>query len=157
MSRAQLLLLHLANLAVAGTGLVYAWMRYLVEPADEWAVVNHPWQPHLQHIHVLAAPLLVFALGLMWSAHVISKFKNGSKNRVVGIGLTTLFLPMAVSGYLLQVAVNPGWRQAWTWVHIASSLLWVAAFSAHQVVAWVAKRNRETVEVEQTLPEIVNE
>jgi hypothetical protein len=31
-------------------------MRCLAEPADEWAVVNHPWQPHLQHLHVLAAP-----------------------------------------------------------------------------------------------------
>jgi hypothetical protein len=152
-----LLLLHLANLAVAGTGLVYAWMRYLVEPADEWAVVNHPWQPHVQHLHVLAAPLLVFALGLIWTAHVIGKLKNGRNNRVVGIGLTTLFLPMAASGYLLQVAVDPGWRQTWTWVHVASSLLWVMAFVVHQTVAWVAKRSRGMVEVDQTLQQIVNE
>ena len=77
MSRAQLLLFHLINLAVCGTGLVYAWMRYLVEPVDEWAVVNHPWQPHMQHLHVLLAPLLVFAVGLIWSAHVLGKLKNG--------------------------------------------------------------------------------
>jgi hypothetical protein len=138
-SRAQLILLHLANLAVAGTGLVYAWMRYLVEPTDEWAVVNHPWQPHLQHLHVLAAPLLVFALGLIWSAHVIAKLKNGSKNRVVGIGLTTLFLPMASSGYLLQVAVDPGWRTTWIWVHVVSSMAWFVAFLIHQAVALTRK------------------
>lgn len=140
MSRAQLLLVHLANLAVCGTGLVYAWMRYLVEPADEWAVVNHPWQPHIQHLHVLAAPLLVFALGLIWSAHVLGKLENGRKNRVVGIGLTALFLPMAASGYLLQVAVDPVWRRTWVWVHVVSSLLWVAAFVVHQVVALATKK-----------------
>ena len=147
MSRYQLIFLHLANLAVAGTGLVYAWMRYLVEATDEWAVVNHPWQPHLQHLHVLLAPLLVFALGLIWSAHVIGKLKNGQGNRVVGIGLTTFFLPMAASGYFLQIAVSQSWRETWMWVHIVSSLLWVVAFVVHQLVALVAKRNRRTCEV----------
>ena len=62
MSRGQSVFLHLANLAVSGTGLVYAWMRYLAEPVDEWAIVNHPWQPHTQHLHILTAPLLVFAV-----------------------------------------------------------------------------------------------
>ena len=141
MSRAQLLLLHLANMAVCGTGLVYAWMQYLVAPADEWAVVNHPWQPHVQHLHVLVAPLMIFAVGLIWSTHVLGKLKNGRKNRIVGLGLTALFLPMASSGYLLQVAVDPGWRQAWVWVHVFSSLLWFAAFVVHQVRA-LATKNR---------------
>ena len=140
MSHAQLLLFHLANLAVCGTGLIYAWMRYLVEPAGEWAVVNHPWQPHTQHLHVLVAPLLVFAVGLIWSAHVLGKLKNGRKNWVAGIGLTALFLPMAASGYLLQVAVDPVWRRNWVWVHVVSSLLWVAAFVVHQVRALATKK-----------------
>jgi len=139
MSRGQALFLHLANLAVCGTGLVYAWMRYLVEPADEWAVVNHPWQPHLQHLHVLVAPLLVFAVGLIWTAHILGKLKNGRTNRVAGLSLMALFLPMAASGYLLQVAVDPNWRRTWVWVHVVSSLLWVAAFVGHQVRAMMAK------------------
>ena len=139
MSRGQVVFVHLANLAVCGTGLVYAWMRYLVKPTDEWAVVNHPWQPHAQHLHVLTAPVLIFALGLVWSAHVIGKLKNGSGNRVVGIGLTTLFLPMVGSGYLLQVAVSAGWRETWMWIHVVSSLLWILVFVAHQVVALMKK------------------
>jgi len=139
MSRGQALFVHLANLAVSGTGLVYAWMRYLAEPADEWAVVNHPWQPHLQHLHVLSAPLLVFAMGVIWSAHVVGKMKNGGENRAAGVGLTAIFLPMAASAYLLQVAVDPGWRQTWMWVHVVASLLWVVAFVVHQVRAVVMK------------------
>lgn len=139
MSRAQVMLLHLANLAVCGTGLVYAWMRYLVAPVDEWSVVNHPWQPGAQHLHVLVAPLLVFAVGLIWNAHILGKLENGRTNKVAGIGLTALFLPMVASGYLLQVAVDPSWRQTWIWVHLASSILWVAAFLVHQVRATTTK------------------
>ena len=135
MSRGQAVFLHLANLAVAGTGLVYAWMRYLVAPADGWAVVNHPWQPLVQHLHVLAAPLLVFAIGLIWSVHVLGKLQNGHRVRASGLGLMALFLPMVASGYLLQVAVDPGWRQTWIWIHVASSLLWVAAFAFHKLRA----------------------
>ena len=133
MSRGQAIFLHLANLAVCGTGLVYAWMRYLVAPADEWAVVNHPWQPLVQHLHVLSAPLLVFAIGLIWSVHALAKLRNGRRSRTSGLGLMALFLPMAASGYLLQVAVDPGWRRTWIWVHVASSLLWVAAFAVHKM------------------------
>jgi len=140
MTRGQAICVHLANLAVSGTGLAYAWMRYLVEPVDEWAVVNHPWQPALQHLHVVSAPLLVFAMGLIWSAHVVGKLKNGSTNRVAGIVLTAFFLPMAASGYLLQVSVDPGPRKAWMWIHIVASLVWVAAFVAHQVKAMVTDR-----------------
>lgn len=154
MSRRQVAFVHLANLAVCGTGLVYAWMRYLVKPTDEWAVVNHPWQPHAQHLHVLTAPVLVFAMGLIWSAHVIGKLRNGSGNRVVGIGLTTLFLPMAVSGYLLQTAVGAGWRETWMWTHVVSSLLWILVFVAHQVVVLMKKRQGETATRAPVVPPI---
>ena len=139
MSRGHAVFLHLANLAVCGTGLVYAWMSYLLQPADEWAVVNHPWQPMVQHLHVLSAPLLVFAIGVIWSVHALAKLKNGRRGRASGLGLMALFLPMAASGYLLQVAVDPEWRRRWVVIHVASSLLWVAAFAAHQVRALLAK------------------
>ena len=139
MSRGQMVFLHLANLAVSGTGLIYAWMSYLLQPVDEWAVVNHPWQPLVQHLHVLSAPLLVFAIGLIWSVHALAKLRNGRRGRTSGLGLMALFLPMAASGYLLQVAVDPGWRRTWIWVHDVSSLLWVGAFVFQKVRALVRK------------------
>ncbi len=146
MTRAQLVILQIANLAVAATGLVYGWMRYAVTPTDEWAVVNHPLQPLLQHLHVLAAPLLVFAVGLIWAGHITAKLRNGRRNRTAGIGLMVLLLPMAASGYLLQVAVDPEWRRRWIWVHVAASLAWIAAFVVHQVGA-VMSRARSQSEI----------
>ena len=139
MSRGHAIFLHLANLAVSGTGLVYAWMSYLAEPVDEWAVVNHPYQPLVQHLHVLAAPLLVFAIGMIWSVHAIAKLRNSRRGRASGLGLMMLFLPMAASGYLLQVAVDPEWRRGWVVIHIVSSLLWVLALAVHQIRAVVGK------------------
>ena len=59
MTRLEAWFLHVATILVGGGGLVYAWMRYFVRPDDPFAVVNHPWQPDVQHLHVLAAPLLV--------------------------------------------------------------------------------------------------
>ena len=59
-------------------------MRYLMEPTDLFSVVNHPWQPTLQHLHVLVAPLMVFAVGLIWKKHIaalIRKRKSAEKQQ----------------------------------------------------------------------------
>lgn len=133
MTRGEARLQHVANLLVGGTGLVYAWMRYLAEPADEFAVVNHPWQPDVQHLHVLTAPLLVFASGLIWRDHVWRRVRSGFRpRRRLGLALFALLVPMIASGYLLQVATSEPWRAAYGWLHLATSLLWVAAYVAHQ-------------------------
>lgn len=133
MTRFEAWLVHLANLLVGGTGLVYAWCRYVAVPADEFALV-HPWQAAAQHAHVLAAPLLVFALGFIWRAHVWAGFRLGSPGRRrSGVTLLALAAPMIASGYLLQVAVEPPWRRGWIAVHVATSALWLAGTLAHQL------------------------
>ncbi|HXO18770.1 MAG TPA: hypothetical protein VOA87_02470, partial [Thermoanaerobaculia bacterium] len=77
MTRLEAWTVHAATILVGSTGLVYAWMRYLLAPADPFAVVNHPLQPLVQHLHVLAAPLLVFAVGLIWRRHVWAGWRLG--------------------------------------------------------------------------------
>lgn len=135
--------MHLSTLLVGGTGLVYAWMVYLAEPADPYSVVRHPWQPTLQHLHVLVAPLLVFVSGLIWRRHVWSGWRLGVRaSRRSGISLAVSLAPMVVSGYLLQVTVEESWRNVWSWVHLATSLLWVLGYLVHQILAWT-RRNGE--------------
>jgi len=138
-SRWQRWLLHTANLLVSGTGLVYALMRYFMRPADEWAVVNHPWQPHVQHLHLLFAPLLVFACGWIWQGHVAGRQRQAEEpRRRTGPGLIVAFAPMIVSGYLIQTTVSDGWRQAWIALHLTSSAAWLFAFLGH----WLSPRVR---------------
>lgn len=122
---------YIANALVGGSGLLYAAMRYLMTPADEWAVVNHPWQPAVQHAHVIVAPLLVFACGMIWRRHVAERWNSGRARRRSGPGMALLFVPMILSGYLLQTSVAEGWRQAWIVLHVLSSTLWLVAFAIH--------------------------
>ena len=134
MTRGEAWCQHLANVLVGGTGVVYAWMRYLAEPADEFSIVNHPWQPDVQHLHVLTAPLLVFASGLIWRDHVWRRIRSGFQpRRKLGLLLFAMLVPMIASGYLLQVAVDEAWRERWAWTHLVTSLVWVVAYVAHQL------------------------
>lgn len=138
MSRFEAWLLHLGSVLVGGTGLVYAGMRYLAVPADPEAVVGHPWQPAVQHLHVLTAPLLVLAVGALFHAHAWTALRLGVRDgRASGLVLLASALPMIASGYLLQTAVDPGWRRLWVAVHLVSSGLWIAGHLAH-----VARRLR---------------
>jgi len=127
-------LLDVANVLVAGTGVVYALMRYVMDSTDEWAVVNHPWQPHVQHLHILAAPLLIFVGGAFWKRHVIEKMRGNSSNgRTTGLVLAVQFVPMVLSGYLIQVSVTETWRIVWIWVHLVTAALWCLLAAAHRV------------------------
>lgn len=138
MSRFEAWLLHLGSVLVGGTGLVYAGMRYLAVPADPEAVVGHPWQPAVQHLHLLTAPLLVLAVGALFHAHAWTALRLGVRDgRASGLVLLASALPMIASGYLLQTAVDPGWRRLWVAVHLVSSGLWIAGHLAH-----VARRLR---------------
>ena len=144
MKRWEALTVHLSTLLVGGTGLVYAWMRYVLPPADEWSVIHHPLQPATQHLHVLAAPLLVFAVGLIWSEHVWGHFRRGVRSRrVSGIALLASLVPMAASGYLLQTAADETWRGVWVAVHVTTSLLFLAGYVGHALAAlrsWLRRR-----------------
>lgn len=135
-------LMHLANLAVTVTGVFYFAMKFLMEPVDEWAVVNHPWQPLMQHLHVLAAPLLVFMTGYIWISHVERALAQGKASRRLGVGLIASFAPMAASGYLLQVSVEEVWRTVWSYLHLGTSGVWLLVFGAHLAASLAARQRR---------------
>lgn len=146
MNRLDAWLIHVSTLLVGGTGLVYAWMLYLVEPSDPYAVVNHPLQPLLQHLHLWSAPLLVFGAGLIWRSHIWAHFRRGVRSRrASGLGLLLTLAPMVASGYLIQTAVSEGWHTAWVAIHLSTSGIWMLAHVGHftaPVRARLAARKR---------------
>ena len=142
MSRFEAWLAHVATILVGGTGLVYAWMRYVMQPLEPFAVVNHPLQPTVQHLHVLVAPLLVFVAGQIWYRHAWMHWKKGvPQGRRSGIGLALTLVPMVVSGYLIQTTVSEGWRTAWVVVHCTASALWIAGYLGHQLARQAGGRS----------------
>ncbi len=133
MTRSEAWCNHAANLAVGGSGLVYGWMLYFVTSTDEFAIVNHPAQPALHSLHVLSAPLLVFAIGLLWTRHAWGRVRSGFRGRrKTGLVLVALALPMVLSGYAIQVAVDEDFREGSVITHVASSILWILAYVVHQ-------------------------
>ena len=125
-----------ATSAVTGaSGLVLWWMDTMLEPVSEWAVVNHPLQPWVLKLHVLAAPLLVFAVGLIAAGHIWKHFRAPVR-RARRSGVTTMLVlaPMVVSGYLIQVVTLPWALRALVWAHIASGIAYLAGLVWHRVV-----------------------
>lgn len=128
----------IANGAVCASGAAYAWCLYCCEPADPLAVVNHPLQPLAQEVHVLGAPVWLFALGVLWAAHAVPRLaRRGGPRRRTGFALVATAAPVGLSGYLLQVAVDETWRTLWLVVHLASAVVWLTASVWH-----VAARRR---------------
>lgn len=139
MSRFEAWAMHLGTLLVGGTGLLYAWMLYLLEPVDAFAVLHHPLQATVQHAHVLAAPLFVFAVGSIFRDHVWRGFRLGARERRrSGLAMLSTLAPMIASGYLLQTAGEEPWRRVWMIVHLAASGVWLAGYLGH----WLARRRR---------------
>lgn len=135
MSRLEQWTVHVSTLLVGGTGLVYAWMKYLLEPSDPFAVVNHPFQPTVQHLHVLTAPLLVFGIGIIWREHIWKHYSRGVRaGRRSGVSMLATAIPMVLSGYLIQTTVTEGWRTAWIVIHVTTSVLWGAGYLSHSVI-----------------------
>lgn len=139
MSRVETILLHLSTVALTLTGLVYAAMRYLVKPADEFSVVGNPWEPVMLKAHILVAPALILFVGMIAHSHILLKLQSGAQSgRRTGILLITLFLVMTFSGYALQTVTDA--RKVILGIHLASGSLWFLIYLAHQVSAIRVKR-----------------
>lgn len=135
MSRLQLVWLHLSIALTAITGLVFAVMKYLMTNDDDFAVVNHPWQPHMLAAHVVVAPAVLFILGWVFANHMLPKWRFGDgQNQRTGLAAMWLIAPMALSAYLLQVATNETLREVMAWAHGITSAIFVAAYVTHLVI-----------------------
>lgn len=126
---------------VAVTGVVYLYMKYLLTPVDPFAVINHPWQPAMLSLHVIAAPFFIAFFGMLFRSHTLRKLLSpNAGNRRSGWASLLSFSTMALSGYLLQVASSPAWLAALVWVHVSTSLIFVTGYTVHLVIGWRLSR-----------------
>ena len=124
--------LRLGFILAALTGLVYGCLRYWGGVQGDFGPEPSPWQPFWQHAHVLAAPLLLFALGIAVRGHVAGMLGHGvRRGRPTGLMLAALAAPMVVGGYAVQVVTAAGVRAALGWIHAAVGALFVVIFLAH--------------------------
>lgn len=134
MTRFEKGLLQGSAIIVAGTGFVYMGMKYGLQPAQPWDAVNHPLQPLILKLHILSAPFLVFAIGLIATRHIWRHYReNVAKGRRSGITTVLFTGPMVVTGYLIQAVTHVGWLQAIAMGHIAFSVVFTAGLLVHEV------------------------
>ncbi|MEE9132544.1 MAG: hypothetical protein V3U13_03200 [Gemmatimonadota bacterium] len=124
--------ISVALTTVTGAGLF--WAKYLLQANDPWAVVNHPLQPWLLKAHIITAPMLIFALGLISTRHIwrhyMCRLAPGRKSGIVTVLVT---VPMIIGGYLIQVVTHVGWLRVLAISHIALGFLFAAGFVLHQM------------------------
>jgi hypothetical protein len=132
MNRWEVFLLHASGLAIAISGAVYGVMKYAMTGSDPDSPLGHPWQPGVLKAHVLAAPFLVFALGLVARGHALPKWKSGeTTGKKSGISLLGLVAPLVLSGYAVQVFTGEFLRRGTGWTHAALGVVYVLAYAAH--------------------------
>lgn len=137
MQRWEQCLFNLFHGVVAVTGLVYLTMKYAMTPIDPFAVINHPWQPVMLSLHVVAAPVFIAVFGMIFRSHTLSKLLSPRPdNRRSGWTALLSFSAMALSGYLLQVVSSPAWLTGLVWAHVSTSLIFVTGYGMHLVVGW---------------------
>lgn len=141
MTRLDRWALHLAALLAGATGLAYGWLRYFGQRLGEFGPEPHPAQGLLQHLHVLAGPLLVFALGMAIRGHFMPMVRSGrSLGRRSGLLIAAVLLPMVFGGYGAQVATDPAWRKALAWIHGLPALAFLLGLCVHVLRARLAAR-----------------
>jgi hypothetical protein len=140
-SRAEAALLHAGTWLAAASGAVYFWMKYMMQGSDPFSALHHPWQPQMLALHVLAAPILVFALGLIARGHVVEGYREEKPHpaRLSGVATVLPALPMIATGYLIQVVAGPGIRRSLVMTHLLTGGLFALLFAAHVGVGWLRR------------------
>ncbi len=141
----------LVTFIVTASGGAYFVMKYCLESVDPFAVVNHPLQPLMLHVHVLSSPWLLLLFGALLQGHVAAKLKqSGTPNRWSGLISIGSFAVMAITGYLLQVTVSTSLARALVATHVASSTIFAVSYGAHVVVSLLLARRQAPVEAPAT-------
>ena len=132
MKRWAVVLNHLACAFVGLSGVLYGVMKFFMAGSDPDSRAGHPWQQPMLKLHVLTAPFLVFALGLVFSGHALKQLQAGEDSgRSSGGGLLLLAAPLVLTGPLIQVLTGDAARQWTGWVHAALGVVYVLAYVGH--------------------------
>ena len=134
MSKLEKWSVWITSILTGVTGLGYLWTKYFVESSDPFAVVNHPLEPWFLKAHIIVSPFLLLALGMIVLGHVWKHFANRiTWGRNSGILAAAVFLPMVVTGYLIQSVTGQGWLEVLAIAHIVTGCVFIAGLVAHQI------------------------
>lgn len=124
-----------SSFLVTVTGVVYLGMKYLLTEPDGFSIVRHPLQPLVLKLHIITAPLLIFAIGAVAVRHIWRHLLSGShQGRFTGWSAALTTVPMVFTGYLLQAFSSERWLQVLAVAHIATGIVFGVGLLLHQVM-----------------------
>ena len=89
------------------SGAAYFIMKHLMATDDPFAVVNHPWEPTMLAIHVVAGPIAIALFSLAFRSHGLPKIWEATAvNRKSGLAASGVLIVLVGSEHLNQVATN---------------------------------------------------
>jgi len=133
MTRFQRWLLYGSTIATAASGITYFAMKHFLEPSDPWAVINHPLEPWALKAHILIAPLMLFAVGLITTQHIWRSLKSSlPTGRHSGRTAAYVFGPLVFSGYLIQSLTSPLTLEVLAWAHLVLGIVGAGAIGVHR-------------------------
>ncbi len=136
MSRWEKWSFHVLLILVSVTGVLYFWMKYLMEDGDPFSLVNHPLQSFVLDLHIMVSPLLIFVVAGVIYSHVIQKLSDRTNsNRRSGLAALICFAPMVLSGYLLQVAADTWVYRVSLLLHLLTGGIFLITYLLHQVIS----------------------
>ncbi|MBD3334459.1 MAG: hypothetical protein GF355_02995 [Candidatus Eisenbacteria bacterium] len=155
MRRADTRIITAASIVVGTTGGALFWTKYLLESSDPFAVINHPWQPWILKLHVLAGPVFLFALGLVTAGHIRHHLQGAEPvGRWTGWAAMLAAAPAALTGYGIQVVTDPVLLSAIKVAHIVTGFLFLAVFAVHVAGARSRRKKLRREEAESGVPQI---
>ena len=133
MTRFQRWFLYCSTIATAVSGTTYFAMKRFLEPSDPWAVINHPLEPWALKAHILSAPLMLFAVGLITTQHIWRSLKSSlPTGRLSGRIAAYVFGPLVLSGYLIQSVTSPLTLEVLAWAHLVLGIAAAGAIGLHR-------------------------
>lgn len=143
MTRAQRAFLWFSVAVSAVTGGALTWLLYAWESPDPVFQPVHASTGDWIFAHLLAVPLLVFAVGWIFQGHVLSKLFRRGRQRGTGILLLALLPVIVLSGVLVQVGVvSESTRELSGDVHTVTGALWVAVLIPHALLGRAGKKKQ---------------
>lgn len=124
-----------SSVLVTVTGGMYLGMKYLLPEPAGFSIIRHPLQPLVLNLHIITAPLLLFAIGAVavrhiWR-HLVAKTPQG---RRTGWSVAIVTIPMIFTGYCLQVFTSEGWLRGLAIGHIATGVVYGGGLFLHQIM-----------------------
>lgn len=137
----QIWLLTLSGTALWLSGGAWLLLHYFGQIESEFGPETNPLEPWMLRLHGAALIPALLGFGALFVVHIPKGWKN-RRQRLIGIGLTTLVALLILSGYLLYYAWDDDLRGLVSLIHWAVGLGVPIIFIWHYVSRTEAQRKR---------------